>query len=80
MEEVMQKYSTTQTTTSTVNIQPQNQPKDSINNLVATSVIILPIMLLIGVKTYKTYRAAVLRKQMVMLEKLWHLNVKNKKS
>ena len=76
----MQYYSTTQTTPSTVNIHPKNQSKDSINNLVAASVIILPIMLLIGVKTYKTYRARVLRKQMVMLEKLWHLNVKNKQS
>lgn len=76
----MQYYSTTQTTPSTVNIQPKNQSKDSINNLVAASVIILPIMLLIGVKTYKTYRARVLRKQMVMLEKLWYLNVKNKQS
>jgi len=80
MEEIMQYYSTTQTTPSTVNIQPKNQSKDSINNLVAASVIILPIMLLIGVKTYKTYRARVLRKQMVMLEKLWYLNVKNKQS
>lgn len=74
----MQQHSTIQTTTNSVDLR-SHHTHASINNLMAALIIMFPIMLFIGVKAYKGYRIAVLRKKMATLEKLWHLDVKNKK-
>lgn len=74
----MQQHST-KATTSTVDTH-SHQAQASVNNLIGAFVIIFPIMLFVGVKAYKGYRAAVLRKQIATLEKLWELHLKNKSS
>jgi hypothetical protein len=73
----MQHNSTTQITTNSVNLR-SHDAYASVNNVMAALIIMFPIMLFVGVKAYKGYRIAVLRKQMAILEKLWHLDVKNK--
>lgn len=74
----MQQYSTTQTTNNSVDLHSDNAHA-SVNNVMAALIIMFPIMLFVGVKAYKGYRIALLRKQIATLEKLWHLDVKNKK-
>lgn len=74
----MQQHSTTQTTTNSVNLR-SHDAHASVNNLMGALIIMFPIMLFVSVKAYKGYRTAVLRKRIVTLEKLWHLDVKNKK-
>ena len=75
----MQQHSTTQTTNNSVDLHSQSQANASLNNLMGAFVNIFPLMLFVGVKAYKGYRVALLRKQIATLEKLWHLDVKNKK-
>lgn len=73
----MQQHSTTQTTNNSLDFR-FHDAQASVNNVMAALIIMFPIMLFVGVKAYKGYRIAVLRKQMAILEKLWHLDVKNK--
>jgi len=73
----MQHNSTTQTTNNSLDLR-SHDAHASVNNVMAALIIMFPIMLFVGVKAYKGYRIAVLRKQMAILEKLWHLDVKNK--
>lgn len=73
----MQQHSTTQTTNNSLDLRSYDTHA-SVNNVMAALIIMFPIMLFVGVKAYKGYRIAVLRKQMAILEKLWHLDVKNK--
>ena len=74
----MQQNSTTQTTNNSLNLRSHDVDA-SVNNVMGALIIMFPIMLFVGVKAYKGYRVAVLRKQIATLEKLWHLDVKNKK-
>lgn len=74
----MQQNSTTQTTNNSVDFRPHDA-HGSVNNIMGALIIMFPIMLFVGVKAYKGYRIALLRKQIATLEKLWHLDVKNKK-
>lgn len=74
----MQQNSTTQTTNNSVDLR-SHDAHASVNNVMGALIIMFPIMLLVGVKAYKGYRIALLRKQIATLEKLWHLDVKNKK-
>ncbi|NEU74667.1 hypothetical protein PI95_019430 [Hassallia byssoidea VB512170] len=74
----MQQNSTTQTTNNSVDLR-SHDAQASINNVMAALIIMFPIMLFVAVKAYKGYRIALLRKQIATLEKLWHLDVKNKK-
>ncbi|MBD0264352.1 MAG: hypothetical protein KME22_03370 [Hassallia sp. WJT32-NPBG1] len=73
----MQHNSTTQTTNNSLDLR-SHDAHASVNNVMAALIIMFPIMLFVGIKAYKGYRIAVLRKQMAILEKLWHLDVKNK--
>lgn len=74
----MQQHSTTQTTNNNVDLR-LHDAHASVNNVMGALIIMFPIMLFVGVKAYKGYRIALLRKQIATLEKLWHLDVKNKK-
>ncbi|MGI8504167.1 MAG: hypothetical protein ACR2LR_23985 [Hassallia sp.] len=74
----MQQHSTTQTTNNSVDLRSRD-PQTYVNNVMAALIIMFPIMLFLSVKAYKGYRIAVVRKQMANLEKLWHLDIKNKK-
>jgi hypothetical protein len=74
----MQQNSTTQTTNNSLDLRSHNL-HNSVNNVMGALIIMFPIMLFVGVKAYKGYRVAVLRKRISTLEKLWHLDVKNKK-
>ncbi|MBD2608663.1 hypothetical protein H6G81_30150 [Scytonema hofmannii FACHB-248] len=74
----MQQNSTTQTTNNNLDLRSHNL-HNSVNNVMGALIIMFPIMLFVGVKAYKGYRVAVLRKRIATLEKLWHLDVKNNK-
>lgn len=47
------------------------------NNLIGLSIIGFPLFLLIGIITYKKYRAAVFRRQITTLEKIWLIDITN---
>jgi hypothetical protein len=74
----MQQNSTTQRTTNSVDL-PSSEAYIFVNSVMGAFIIMFPVMLFVGVKVYKGYRIASLRKQIATLEKLWHLDVKNKK-
>jgi hypothetical protein len=74
----MQQNSTTQRTTNSVDLRSYDAHA-SVNNVMGALIIMFPIMLFLGVKVYKRYNVAVLHKKIATLEKLWHLDVKNKK-
>jgi hypothetical protein len=74
----MQQNSTTQTTNKSLDLR-SHDVHASVNNVMGALIIMFPIMLFVGVKAYKGYRVAVLRKRIATLEKLWHLDVKNNK-
>jgi hypothetical protein len=74
----MQQNLSTQTTTSSVDLS-SDYAYASVNNVMGALILMFPIMLFVGVKAYKGYRVAILRKKIATLEKLWHLDVKNKK-
>jgi hypothetical protein len=74
----MQQNSTTQTTTNSVDLR-SSDAYILVNNVMGALIIMFPIMLFLGVKVYKRYHVAVLHKKIATLEKLWHLDVKNKK-
>ncbi|WP_017316141.1 hypothetical protein [Mastigocladopsis repens] len=47
------------------------------NNLIGFSIISFPLFLVLGIITYKKYRAAVFRRRIATLEKLWLIDIKN---
>lgn len=73
----MQNYLNTQQAN---NPNPQDSntfPDTSTCNVIGLSILSVPIVLLLGLFAYKKYRKVVLRRQILMLEKIWLLNVKN---
>ncbi len=46
-------------------------------NLIGLGILSFPILLLLGLFTYKKYRRAVLRRQIITLEKMWLLDLKD---
>ncbi len=46
-------------------------------NLIGFFIISLPIVLLLGMTTYKRYRTVVLRRRRVFLEKMWLMDAKD---
>ena len=73
----MPHYSSSQPTTHSVNIHSKGSTDAHTNNLIGFSIISFPVVLLLGIITYKKYRVAVFRRQVANLEKLWLINVKN---
>ncbi|NJM70871.1 MAG: hypothetical protein HC862_11935 [Scytonema sp. RU_4_4] len=73
----MPQYSSTQPTTHPVNTSFKGSADVHTNNLIGLSIISFPIVLLLGIITYKKYRTAVFRRQVATLEKIWLMNVQN---
>ncbi|MBW4502213.1 MAG: hypothetical protein KME57_22250 [Scytonema hyalinum WJT4-NPBG1] len=73
----MPHYLSSQPTTQSVNIHSKGSTDAHTNNLIGFSIISFPVVLLLGIITYKKYRVAVFRRQVANLEKLWLINVKN---
>jgi|GEM_PF-1437709 len=73
----MQNYFHTQTANNSTSTNANSHGDIQTYTLIGFSVISFPILLLLGVIAYKKYRAAVLRQQIVTLEKIWLLSVKN---
>ncbi|MBW4645513.1 MAG: hypothetical protein KME23_21420 [Goleter apudmare HA4340-LM2] len=76
----MQEYSTTEPTSNQADVGSVSHNNISINGAIALIVVLIPITIFAGLKTYKKYRAATLRQQIASLEKLWHLDTKKKKA
>lgn len=72
----MPHYLSTQPTTH-ANTHSKGSTDAHTNNLIGFSIISFPIVLLLGIITYKKYRVAVFRRQVANLEKLWVIDVKN---
>ena len=77
MKEFMQGHSTEQPSSNTLNVNSKTHTDINVNIFIGFS-IITPIILLVGFITYKKYRAAVLRKQIAKLEKIWHLDIRKR--
>jgi cell division protein FtsL len=77
MKEFMQGHSTEQPSSNALNVNSKTHTDINVNILIGFS-IITPIILLVGFITYKKYRAAVLRKQIAKLEKIWHLDIRKR--
>jgi hypothetical protein len=77
LEVLMPHYLSSQPTTHSVNIHSKGSTDAHTNNLIGFSIISFPVVLLLGIITYKKYRVAVFRRQVANLEKLWLINVKN---
>lgn len=73
----MPHYLTNQPTSQSVNTHSKASTDAHTNNLIGFSIISFPIVLLLGIITYKKYRVAVFRRQVASLEKIWFLDVKN---
>lgn len=76
----MQGYSTSQPMPNPPEANSTSQNTISINGAIALVIVFIPITLYLGFHTYKRYRAAVLRRQIANLEKLWLLDNKKKKA
>ncbi|AKG22332.1 hypothetical protein [Calothrix sp. 336/3] len=48
----------------------------SLYSVIGYSILSLPILLLLGIATYKKYRVVTLRKQIAMLERIWMMDIK----
>ncbi|NMG08234.1 hypothetical protein [Brasilonema sp. UFV-L1] len=72
----MPHYFSTQPITHPVNTHLKGS-HGNINNFIGLSIISFPILLLVGIITYKKYRTAVFRRQVAILEKIWLMDVKN---
>ncbi|MBN3909347.1 MAG: hypothetical protein HWQ35_23150 [Nostoc sp. NMS1] len=75
----MQSNFTTQPTPNSQYVDSRMQTDVSVNILIGFSILI-PMVVLVGFNIYKKQRAAVLRKQIASLEKLWLLNIKKKRA
>lgn len=73
----MPHYFSDQPTSHSVNTHSKGSTDAYANNFIGFSIICFPIVLLLGIITYKKYRAAVFRKQIAILEKIWLMDVKN---
>ena len=74
----MQHYKTTQQASNSPNLASPSQADVYASSVLGFLVIMIPMLMFVGFNAYKKYRVAVLRQQIATLEKLWHLNVKNK--
>ena len=77
METPMQNYFHTQPANNSTSTNANSHGDVQTYMSIGFSVISFPILLLLGVIAYKKYRTAVLRQQIVKLEKIWLINVKN---
>jgi hypothetical protein len=73
----MQSNSTTQATPNFQYVDSKIQTDASVNIFIGFSILI-PMIVFVGFNFYKKHRAAVLSKQIALLEKLWLLNIKKK--
>ncbi|MEH2355052.1 hypothetical protein [Nostoc sp.] len=71
----MQSNSSTQPTPNSQYIDSKMPTDSSVNIFIGYSILITMIVF-VGFNIYKKYRAAVFRRQVTSLEKLWHLNLK----
>lgn len=74
----MQENTTTQPINTFVQINSQTEKTVSLDTSIGLSIIMIPVIVCFGFNAYKRYRAAVLRQEIASLEKLWHLDIKNK--
>jgi hypothetical protein len=77
MEAFMQHYKTTQAASISPDQHSSSQGDVYASNVLGFMVIMIPMLVFVGFNAYKKHRVTVLRQQIVTLEKLWHLNVKN---
>ncbi|ARV61127.1 hypothetical protein BZZ01_23140 [Nostocales cyanobacterium HT-58-2] len=73
----MPHYFSTQPTTHSVNAHSQKSTDTHVNNLMGFSIICFPLIFLLGIITYKKCRAAVFRRRIATLEKIWLIDIKN---
>ncbi|MBO3458979.1 hypothetical protein G7B40_010305 [Aetokthonos hydrillicola Thurmond2011] len=61
--------------------QPVNEPNISTDTktytYIGSTIIAFLVFFLLGIVTYKKYKAIVFRRQVLMLERIWLMNVKN---
>lgn len=75
MKIFMQSNSSTQPTLNSQYIDSRMQTDSSVNIFIGYSILI-PMIVFVGFNIYKKHRAAVFRRKVASLEKLWHLNIK----
>ncbi len=73
----MPHYFSTQLTTQPANTHSNGSNHTHTNNLIGFSIISFPLVLFISIITHKKYRAAVFRRQIATLEKIWLMEAKN---
>ncbi|GAB1540361.1 hypothetical protein NUACC21_30300 [Scytonema sp. NUACC21] len=73
----MPQHISTQSTTNSVNPYYKGAADAYTLNLIGFFIISLPVVLLLGMTTYKRYRTVVLRRRIAFLEKMWLIDTKN---
>ncbi|MBR8838948.1 MAG: hypothetical protein DSM106950_34335 [Stigonema ocellatum SAG 48.90 = DSM 106950] len=73
----MQYYFSNQPANNSAHVNSNSHADTDTSTLIGFSILSFPIVLLLGVITYKKYRAAVLRRQIATLEKIWLIKLKN---